>query len=123
MENEQNQQNEINQPSKFKEFLAGKLGKLAVTIISALIIWGSMVAATATNSTVLAFVVAGICGYWGWRSLNRITPDIFLWMSFTGWIIYFFIKGALAVMIGVFVAPFAIGKKVANAVSDYATEE
>ena len=45
---------------------------------------------------------------WGWSVLNKITPNIFLFMPLMGWLIYFFIKFALSIMIGMFVTPFKI---------------
>lgn len=45
---------------------------------------------------------------WGWSTLNRITPNIFLFMPIIGWLIYFGFKFALAMMIGVLVMPFKI---------------
>ena len=38
---------------------------------------------------------------YGWQILNRITPSMFLWLSFVGWIIYFLIKLVLAYIIGI----------------------
>lgn len=64
-------------------------------------------------------VLLGIVGFliyggvpWGWAALNRITPRIFLFLPIVGWVIYFFIKVALSVAIGVFVFPFQIAKYV-----------
>ncbi len=38
---------------------------------------------------------------YGWVILNRMTPSMFLWMSFIGWIVYFLIKLVLAYTIGI----------------------
>lgn len=60
------------------------------------------------------FFVALLFGYffagvpWGWSVLNKITPNIFLFMPFIGWIIYFVIKFTISIMIGMFVTPFKI---------------
>jgi hypothetical protein len=45
---------------------------------------------------------------WGWSALNRITPNVFLFMPLVGWGIYFIIKLMLSMMIGMFVTPFKI---------------
>ncbi|MEH6988698.1 hypothetical protein [Cytobacillus firmus] len=60
------------------------------------------------------FFMALLAGYffagvpWGWSTLNKITPSIFLSMPLVGWLIYFGIKFALSLMIGMFVTPFKI---------------
>lgn len=56
-----------------------------------------------------ALVCAGIP--FGWRFLNKITPDIFLFLPVVGWLIYFGCKVALSMIIGIFVAPYVIWKK------------
>ena len=38
---------------------------------------------------------------YGWTILNRMTPSMFLWLSFVGWIVYFLIKLVLAYVIGI----------------------
>jgi hypothetical protein len=45
---------------------------------------------------------------WGWSALNRITPNVFLFLPLNGWIFYFVIKFALSLTIGMFVTPFKI---------------
>lgn len=60
------------------------------------------------------FFMAILAGYffagipWGWSALNKITPNIFLFMPVVGWIIYFGIKLVVSLMIGMFVTPFKI---------------
>lgn len=60
------------------------------------------------------FFTAILFGYffagvpWGWSALNKITPNIFLFMPLIGWVIYFVIKFVLSLMIGMFVTPFKI---------------
>lgn len=64
---------------------------------------------------------------WGWSILTNITPNIFLFMSVIGWIIYFFTKLFLAMLIGMFVTPYQIykiitGLKTANELINYTSE-
>jgi hypothetical protein len=54
----------------------------------------------------LAYLFAGIP--FGWSVLNEIKPNIFLFMSFVGWIIYFVVKIALSMFIGMFIIPYKI---------------
>lgn len=45
---------------------------------------------------------------YGWRALNKITPDIFLFMPLVGWVIYFIIKTVLSLVVGWFAMPIQI---------------
>lgn len=45
---------------------------------------------------------------WGWATLSRITPNIFLFMPLVGWIVYFLFKAMLSMFIGMFVTPYKI---------------
>jgi len=47
-----------------------------------------------------------------WKFLNKITPDMFLFMSIAGWVIYFFIKFCLALFVWVFVTPIVVFTKI-----------
>ena len=65
----------------------------------------------------LDLLVGGGCiGYtlfslpFGWAAFNKITPRIFLFLPIIGWLIYFYIKFLIAVMIGIFVAPYRLAK-------------
>ncbi len=102
----------------FEKFLGSTLGRVVVTVVSALIIWGLFVICADSDSTAAAVVIFLICAVFGWRALNKITPDTFLFLSITGWIVYFVIKGILAFIIGFFIAPFRIGKMISDAVAN-----
>ena len=60
----------------------------------------------------LGFLLAGIP--YGWSILNRITPTMFLWMSWGGWLIYYLIKLFLAYIIGIVALPIKIFKWVSE---------
>ena len=45
---------------------------------------------------------------YGWRALNKITPDIFLFMPLVGWVIYFIIKTVLSLVVGWVAMPVQI---------------
>ena len=102
----------------FKEFLKSGTGKvvfIAVFYVVFFAVFGIVVALSMdAQSPVFAFVYAAIFAYYGWKSLNRITPNIFLIMPIIGWVIYFTIKFILAYFIGVVIAPFKIAKSVWN---------
>lgn len=44
--------------------------------------------------------LAGACVPYGWHFLNKITPSMFLWMSWFGWVVYFLLKFFLSVFVG-----------------------
>jgi len=56
----------------------------------------------------MGILLAGIP--YGWSILNSITPSMFLWMSWVGWIIYYGIKLVLAYFIGLVALPIKIFK-------------
>ncbi len=91
-------------------FLTSKIGSVFITLILAAFIYGILVLALCTELHIITLALLIICGYFGWISLTKITPNIFLWMSFAGWALYFLIKGILSGIIGVFIAPFKLGK-------------
>lgn len=104
--------------NKFKDFLTSLAGRIVLTLVLAAIIYGIMGVAVKLDISVVSWTIYIICGIFGWQALNKITPSMFLWMSFVGWIIYFCIKGVISVIIGIFVAPYKIAKAIINLVAD-----
>lgn len=99
-----------------RSFLASDVGYYVLSFVIAIIIWGIAVALW-TSQGELALIVILACAIFGWQALNSIQPAMFIWMSWTGWIIYFCVKFILSAIIGLFVAPFKIGKLIAGAIS------
>lgn len=108
---------------QFKSFLASSLGKIVVTAVSAVVIYGLFLIAAGAGSPLLALIVFACCAYFGWKILNFITPNIFLIMPLAGWVIYFLVKGVLAFFIGFIVAPFQIGSMISKSVSASVAEK
>lgn len=54
----------------------------------------------------IGILLAGIP--YGWAILNRITPAMFLWMSWVGWLIYFLVKLLISYIIGVVALPIKL---------------
>ena len=108
----------MEEKKSFRDFICSPLGKGALIVVLYIVIWGILVALTNIESTSgIPGVIMGIAfGYFGWKSLSRIQPNIFLIMPIVGWLIYFFVKGVLSVLIGMFVAPFVIAKKVTESI-------
>lgn len=75
---------------------------------------------------ILAFFFSGFP--WGWSALSMITSNLFLFMPLIGWLIYFFIKFMLSVLIGIFIMPIKIYQIVSGLIKSgkmiqYATEQ
>lgn len=93
-----------------QSFFKGSGGRIVITIIFTVVIWGLVLGGVAARIPILTAIIAIVCAYFGWRILNTIQPSMFLWMSWVGWLFYFVFKFLLAVVIGLFVAPFSLGK-------------
>ena len=104
---------------QLKRFLATTAGRIVVTLVTAVMIFGLILLAAEIEFIPLVFAVFAVCTYFGWKALTFITPRIFLIMPVGGWIIYGLIKGIIAFFIGCFVAPFQIGAKVSKAVQEH----
>ena len=48
----------------------------------------------------------------GWKTLSRITPQMFLFMSLLGWALYFLIKAILSLFVGLVSFPLMMIKNV-----------
>ena len=106
------------QKNQVKLFFISPLGRLVIIIPCAAIIVGLIVLGIGSNALVISGLTLLACAIFGWRALNSITPDIFLFMSIGGWAIYFLIKGLLSIFIGAFVAPVQIANSISKAISD-----
>lgn len=102
----------------FRNFLLSGWGRIVMIVVFYLIIFGILVGLTAVDAVEVAGVVAIALAVFGWRALDRITPDMFLFLSCTGWIVYFALKGILSIIIGVFVAPFVIATWITNIIQN-----
>lgn len=102
---------------KIKQFLASTLGRIVLTIVAAVVIYGIFLIVANMDSFVGALIILAVCAYFGWKVLNFITPNFFLILPIGGWIIYYIIKGVIAFFIGFIVAPFQIGKRISDAVA------
>lgn len=116
MSENNNNQNTGSSASPFLVFLAGTAGRIVITIVSAVLIWGLLGILLKTDNTVILGITLVACGYFGWRALNRITPEVFLWMPLASWLVYFVVKGVLSVIIGAIVGPFWIGKTISSTI-------
>jgi hypothetical protein len=93
-------------------------GRFLITLINTVVLWGLMYLFIALDVQIVTLIIAFVCAYFGWQTINMITPAMFIWMSWTGWIVYFLIKFLISVAIGTFVAPYKIGKSIAGLIQD-----
>lgn len=98
--------------NKFLEFLVSKTGKAVITLVGMVLIYGLLVLCLSVESTAILGATLLVCAFFGWKALNKITPNIFLIMSVSKWVMYYFIKGLLSIFVGAFVAPFQIAKMI-----------
>lgn len=68
--------------------------------------WYTSDQASFDERLVLGYMLAGLP--WGWSFLNRITPNIFLFLPIFGWIIYFALKIIFSLLIGGFILPYKL---------------
>ena len=103
--------------ASFKEFFSSDVGYYVLTFVLAIILWGITIGLLSSDGSA-ALIVMLPCAYFGWKVLNSIQPEMFLWMTWVGWLIYFCIKFTIAVIIGVFVAPFKLARWIAAFISE-----
>lgn len=108
--------NKMEKKSGFREFLCSKGGKIGmIVVLYAIIYLLVMVTIPLFESMTYGWVIyLLVFGFFGWKSLNKITPDIFLFMPIIGWVIFFVVKGILSVVVGLFTTPYYLGKKLAE---------
>lgn len=116
----QQQLNEENKTGGIKQFLISGIGKITLTAILYFVILGltSLFFSVFDDLNFIGFIIIAVMAYFGWQALKKITPDIFLIMPIGGWLIYFVIKGILALIIGIFVAPYVISKRITATIQE-----
>ncbi len=78
--------------SPFMAFLADVGGRIVLTIVFATVIYEILGVAVSTDNDVIVLIVTAVCGFFGWKSLNMITPSLFVWMPLGSWVIYFIVS-------------------------------
>ena len=102
-----------------KKFFAGLGGRVILTVAMYFFVFGAMFGIMMIfDAPIVAVIFAIIFTYFGWKALSRITPNVFLIMSIGKWIAYYLIKGFISFFLGVFIAPFIIGKWLSKCISE-----
>lgn len=102
----------------FRDFLLSKIGRFIIIAIGYAVIFGIIYVGIVSGADIVYWIMILLCGFFGWRALNRITPNMFLIMSIGKWGIYYLVKGLLSICVGVFVAPYQISKMIVNKISN-----
>jgi len=69
----------------------------------------------------LGYIFAGVP--WGWKIVTFIQPQMFLFLSIFGWVMYFFIKFAISSFVGLVVLPIGLIKLIITLVSAHKKEQ
>ena len=72
---------------------------------------------------IIVYIYVIVFAFFGWKALNRIQPSFFIVLPIIGWIVYFLLKFFLATLVGMFVTPFIISKKIVSSLQNKYTEE
>lgn len=107
----------MNGNSGFKNFLVSPTGQILLFVILYTAIWG-ITYALWTVSEGLGAIAIIACAVAGWQALNRIQPAMFLWMSWIGWLVYFLVKFVLSAVLGLFIAPYYLAKRILNSINE-----
>lgn len=79
--------------NKFVDFLKSSTGKIILTVVLYIVIFGieyALISAFHDNSVVFVIIAVSMA-YFGWKSLSRITPKMFLIMPLASWFWYYLI--------------------------------
>lgn len=114
-------QNKVSKREKFRMFFQNPLGRISIIALLYLIVF-TILFLTFVNQNTSAFsyedtpmlIYFGVSGLIGWRTLNMITREYFIFLSFFGIAVYVFIKGILSIFIGFFIAPYKVAMLITN---------
>lgn len=99
-----------------KAFLTTALGHVLTYIICYAIGFGLVASAIKLTEVIgspvaILIVLVGLAIY-GWRSINWLTRDLFIWIPLAGLPTYFIVKFFISAMLGIFVVPHYFAKKI-----------
>ena len=95
----------------FKEFLMTKNGRTIMIVVLYIVTLGIAGILMGINGDI-AMIYALFFAICGWKALIKIQPAFFIVLPIIGWVIYFIIKFLLSALIGIFVGPYVISKKI-----------
>jgi len=96
-------------------------GQAANTIMLAVVAMvAGLVIGVVTEMDIGPVIVFGLwaaCIPFGWKTLTKITPQMFVFLPLVGWLIYFGLKFALACVVGVVAMPIFVIKAISDLVT------
>ena len=101
---------DMNEKKSFRNFLVSPGGKICMIVVFYFVVFLVVGLLIGLDLGIIMFPLIIACGFFGWRALNRITPNIFLILPIGGWLLYYLIKALLSCFIGLFVFPFVVSK-------------
>lgn len=90
----------------YKDSMKGSIIKSIILFVVGFVVFMAMYGQFNVQAFGMGYIFAGFP--YGWRALNKITPDVFLILPLVGWIIFFIVKFFLALFVGAFVMPVKI---------------
>jgi len=99
-----------------RAFVGSTLGRWTLTAVLAVMLFSLAAFLTTTDAVWVLFALIFVLAFFGWKTLNKIQPNIFLFMPVIGWVIFFVVKFFLSYIIGIVAAPIYIGKAISTAV-------
>lgn len=100
----------------FGRMVGNALGKILTYVIFYLIAIGLV--ALSIEIPFIAPITALFAIIYGWRFIDFLTPAMFVWMSIAGWLIYFTVKFFVAAILGFFIVPYQLAKRMINFAAD-----
>jgi len=85
----------------FKQYIPS-----AIFFIVGLIFGLKVIKYSVFTSIIMGYMIAG--AFWGWKVISFIQPKMFLFLPIAGWGIYFILKFALSIFVGIVAMPLGI---------------
>ena len=87
----------------FKQYIPS-----AIFFIAGLLFGLKVIEYNVFTSIIMGYMMAGV--FWGWKVISFIQPKMFLFLPIFGWILYWFIKFILSMIVGIVAMPIGIAR-------------
>lgn len=103
--------------SSSKNFFTSTMGKIVITAVLMLIIYGAIILISTSSLPILIIPLGLALLVFGWKTIGPTNPFLVIFASGNFLIFYYIFKVFIAFFIGYFVAPFKLSKIIVNAIS------